>query len=200
MVLRGETPLAISFFSIHRLNSAVVEFCLFEMSIVPFWSCSVLFMSSLINFVFSCGDPDFRFFTRSAHFGEPTSDVHFLAAETPISGWCKQFYRFPLLITSNTLLIFNWPHLNWASILVWPIYACIAVFCVKSLTKPWYLLRYKLHVLASDGKWEDYATVTVNVVNKNDEAPVFTVNEYYGSVTEELDGSPVFVLQVQTSR
>lgn len=39
--------------------------------------------------------------------------------------------------------------------------------------------------------------VTVNVVNKNDEAPVFTVNEYYGSITEELDGSPVFVLQVQ---
>ncbi|XP_019740005.1 neural-cadherin [Hippocampus comes] len=59
--------------------------------------------------------------------------------------------------------------------------------------------RYKLHVLASDGKWEDYATVAVNVVNKNDEAPVFTVNEYYGSVTEELDGSPVFVLQVTAS-
>lgn len=60
------------------------------------------------------------------------------------------------------------------------------------------LPRYKLHVLASDGKWEDYGTVAVNIVNKNDEAPVFTVNEYYGSVTEELDGSPVFVLQVQT--
>ncbi|XP_036399302.1 neural-cadherin-like [Megalops cyprinoides] len=56
--------------------------------------------------------------------------------------------------------------------------------------------RYKLHVLASDGKWEDYAAVVVNVVNKNDEAPVFSMNEYYGSVTEELDGSPVFVLQV----
>lgn len=41
--------------------------------------------------------------------------------------------------------------------------------------------------------------MTVNVVNKNDEAPVFTVNEYYGSVTEELDGSPVFVLQVQSN-
>ncbi|XP_037102848.1 neural-cadherin [Syngnathus acus] len=59
--------------------------------------------------------------------------------------------------------------------------------------------RYKLRVLASDGKWEDYTTVAVNVVNKNDEAPVFTVNEYYGSVTEELDGSPVFVLQVTAS-
>uniref|UniRef100_G3PMI9 Si:ch211-186j3.6 n=1 Tax=Gasterosteus aculeatus aculeatus TaxID=481459 RepID=G3PMI9_GASAC len=59
--------------------------------------------------------------------------------------------------------------------------------------------RYKLLVLASDGKWEDYTTVAVNVMNKNDEAPVFTVNEYYGSVTEELDGSPVFVLQVTAS-
>ncbi|XP_016373242.1 neural-cadherin-like, partial [Sinocyclocheilus rhinocerous] len=58
---------------------------------------------------------------------------------------------------------------------------------------------YKLHVLASDGKWEDYATVIVTIVNKNDEAPVFSVNEYYGSVTEELDGSPVFVLQVTAS-
>lgn len=57
---------------------------------------------------------------------------------------------------------------------------------------------YKLHVLASDGKWEDYATVIVTIVNKNDEAPVFSVNEYYGSVTEELDGSPVFVLQVMS--
>ncbi|XP_037346182.2 neural-cadherin [Pungitius pungitius] len=59
--------------------------------------------------------------------------------------------------------------------------------------------RYKLHVLASDGKWEDYTMVVVNVMNKNDEAPVFTVNEYYGSATEELDGSPVFVLQVTAS-
>ncbi|XP_067358443.1 neural-cadherin-like isoform X3 [Channa argus] len=56
--------------------------------------------------------------------------------------------------------------------------------------------RYKLLVLASDGKWEDYAAVVVTVVNKNDEAPVFSMNEYYASVTEELDGSPVFVLQV----
>lgn len=59
--------------------------------------------------------------------------------------------------------------------------------------------RYKLLVLASDGKWEDYAAVVVTVVNKNDEAPVFSMNEYYGSVTEELDGSPVFVLQVRGS-
>uniref|UniRef100_A0A3Q4H9I0 Putative neural-cadherin 2-like n=1 Tax=Neolamprologus brichardi TaxID=32507 RepID=A0A3Q4H9I0_NEOBR len=45
--------------------------------------------------------------------------------------------------------------------------------------------RYKLLILASDGKWEDYAAVVVTVVNKNDEAPVFSMNEYYGSVTED---------------
>ncbi|NXA34968.1 CADN protein, partial [Eudromia elegans] len=55
---------------------------------------------------------------------------------------------------------------------------------------------YEMHVLASDGKWEDYAVVIINVMNKNDEAPVFSINEYYGSVIEELDGLPVFVLQV----
>lgn len=53
-------------------------------------------------------------------------------------------------------------------------------------------------MLASDGKWEDYAAVVVTVVNKNDEAPVFSMSEYYGSVIEELDGSPVFVLQVSS--
>lgn len=58
------------------------------------------------------------------------------------------------------------------------------------------LQLYELHLLASDGKWEDYAIVIVNIVNKNDEAPVFALNEYYGSVIEELDGLPVFVLQV----
>ncbi|KAJ6666039.1 hypothetical protein lerEdw1_000943 [Lerista edwardsae] len=55
---------------------------------------------------------------------------------------------------------------------------------------------YELHFLASDGKWEDYTIVLINVVNKNDEAPVFVLSEYYGSVIEELDGLPVFVLQV----
>uniref|UniRef100_A0ABM5ETP5 Neural-cadherin-like n=1 Tax=Pogona vitticeps TaxID=103695 RepID=A0ABM5ETP5_9SAUR len=58
---------------------------------------------------------------------------------------------------------------------------------------------YELHLLASDGKWEDSAIVIINVVNKNDEAPVFALNEYYGSVIEELDGLPVFVLQVVAS-
>ncbi|NWH61172.1 CADN protein, partial [Geococcyx californianus] len=55
---------------------------------------------------------------------------------------------------------------------------------------------YEIHLLASDGKWEDYAVIIINVVNKNDETPVFSINEYYGSITEELDGLPVFVLQV----
>ncbi|XP_036390924.1 neural-cadherin-like [Megalops cyprinoides] len=69
------------------------------------------------------------------------------------------------------------------------------IFIAQPLDYEW-VKRYKMHVLASDGKWEDYAMVIINVLNKNDEAPVFSMNEYYGSVTEELDGSPVFVLQV----
>ncbi|XP_069073745.1 neural-cadherin-like [Pleurodeles waltl] len=59
--------------------------------------------------------------------------------------------------------------------------------------------RYELELSASDGKWEDYAVVIVSVVNKNDEAPVFTISEYYGSVIEELDELPGFVLQVSAS-
>lgn len=51
-------------------------------------------------------------------------------------------------------------------------------------------------MLASDGKWEDYAVIIINVMNKNDEIPVFSINEFYGSVIEELDGLSVFVLQV----
>ncbi|XP_014797646.1 PREDICTED: neural-cadherin-like [Calidris pugnax] len=58
---------------------------------------------------------------------------------------------------------------------------------------------YQIHLLASDGKWEDYAVVIINVMNKNDETPVFSINEYYGSIIEELDGLPVFVLQVMAN-
>ncbi|XP_032557280.1 neural-cadherin-like isoform X3 [Chiroxiphia lanceolata] len=58
---------------------------------------------------------------------------------------------------------------------------------------------YEIHLLASDGKWEDYAVIIINVMNKNDEAPVFSINEYYGSIIEELDALPVFVLQVMAS-
>ncbi|OXB67759.1 hypothetical protein ASZ78_010361 [Callipepla squamata] len=58
---------------------------------------------------------------------------------------------------------------------------------------------YEIHLLASDGKWEDYAVTVINVMNKNDESPVFSINEYYGSIIEELDGLPVFVLQVMAN-
>ncbi|KAG8562655.1 hypothetical protein GDO81_015756 [Engystomops pustulosus] len=58
---------------------------------------------------------------------------------------------------------------------------------------------YVLTLLASDGKWEDFATVTINVLNKNDEPPVFSLNEYRGSVTEEMADLPVFVLQVSAT-
>ncbi|XP_068117206.1 neural-cadherin-like [Hyperolius riggenbachi] len=58
---------------------------------------------------------------------------------------------------------------------------------------------YVLTLVASDGKWEDYATVTINVLNKNDEAPAFSLNEYRGSVTEGRTDVPVFVLQVSAT-
>ncbi|NXU48143.1 CADN protein, partial [Turnix velox] len=58
---------------------------------------------------------------------------------------------------------------------------------------------YEIHLLASDGKWEDYAVIIINVMNKNDETPVFSINEYYGSIIEELDVLPVFVLQVMAN-
>lgn len=57
--------------------------------------------------------------------------------------------------------------------------------------------RYELQLVASDGKWENHTLIIINVVNKNDEAPVFTQNEYYGSVLEELTDLPAFVLKVK---
>uniref|UniRef100_A0A8C4TFE2 Si:dkey-22o22.2 n=1 Tax=Erpetoichthys calabaricus TaxID=27687 RepID=A0A8C4TFE2_ERPCA len=57
--------------------------------------------------------------------------------------------------------------------------------------------RYELKLVASDGKWEDQTLVIVNVINRNDEVPVFNQNEYHGSVEEELNVLPVFVLQVR---
>lgn len=57
--------------------------------------------------------------------------------------------------------------------------------------------HYELRLVASDGKWENHTLIIINVVNKNDEAPVFTQNEYQGSVLEELTDLPVFVLKVK---
>ena len=56
--------------------------------------------------------------------------------------------------------------------------------------------RYELRLVASDGKWENETLVLVHVVNRNDEAPVFSRTEYQAAVTEELDQLPVFILQV----
>lgn len=57
--------------------------------------------------------------------------------------------------------------------------------------------RYELRLVASDGKWENHTLIIISVVNKNDEAPVFTQNEYHGSILEELTDLPVFVLKVK---
>lgn len=57
--------------------------------------------------------------------------------------------------------------------------------------------RYELRLVASDGKWENESLVVVQVVNHNDEAPVFGQTEYHAAVTEELTELPVFVLEVR---
>ncbi|XP_015711387.1 neural-cadherin-like [Coturnix japonica] len=59
--------------------------------------------------------------------------------------------------------------------------------------------RYELRLVASDGKWENHTLIIINVVNKNDEAPVFTQDEYQGSVLEELTDLPVLVLKVSAA-
>uniref|UniRef100_A0A8D0HKE9 Neural-cadherin n=1 Tax=Sphenodon punctatus TaxID=8508 RepID=A0A8D0HKE9_SPHPU len=59
--------------------------------------------------------------------------------------------------------------------------------------------RYELRLIASDGKWESNTLVIITVINKNDEAPVFTQNEYHGSVLEELTDLPVVVLEVSAT-
>ncbi|XP_060100312.1 neural-cadherin-like [Heteronotia binoei] len=56
--------------------------------------------------------------------------------------------------------------------------------------------HYELQLVASDGKWENHTLVIINVINKNDEAPVFAQNEYHSSILEELTDLPVVVLQV----
>lgn len=56
--------------------------------------------------------------------------------------------------------------------------------------------RYQLRLVASDGKWENETLVVVEVLNRNDEAPVFSQSEYRAAVEEELSQLPVFILQV----
>lgn len=56
--------------------------------------------------------------------------------------------------------------------------------------------RYELRLVASDGKWENETLVVVQVVNRNDEVPVFSQTEYHASVMEELTQLPVFILEV----
>ncbi|XP_068093776.1 neural-cadherin-like isoform X3 [Hyperolius riggenbachi] len=59
--------------------------------------------------------------------------------------------------------------------------------------------QFELRLVASDGKWENHTTVVINVINLNDEAPVFTQSEYHDSILEELTDLPVLVLQVSAS-
>ncbi|XP_017279259.1 neural-cadherin [Kryptolebias marmoratus] len=59
--------------------------------------------------------------------------------------------------------------------------------------------HYELRLVASDGKWENETLVVVQVVNRNDEAPVFSQTEYHASVMEELTQLPVFILEVSAT-
>ncbi|RVE63047.1 hypothetical protein OJAV_G00163090 [Oryzias javanicus] len=59
--------------------------------------------------------------------------------------------------------------------------------------------QYELRLVASDGKWENETLVLVHVVNRNDEAPVFSQTEYHAAVTEELTQLPVFILEVSAT-
>nr|XP_046255492.1 neural-cadherin [Scatophagus argus] len=59
--------------------------------------------------------------------------------------------------------------------------------------------HYELRLVASDGKWENETLVVVRVVNRNDEAPVFSQTEYHAAVTEELTQLPVFILEVSAT-
>ncbi|XP_049902259.1 neural-cadherin [Epinephelus moara] len=59
--------------------------------------------------------------------------------------------------------------------------------------------RFELRLVASDGKWENETLVVVQVVNRNDEAPVFSQTEYHAAVTEELTQLPVFMLEVSAT-
>ncbi|KAM8966841.1 neural-cadherin-like [Pelodytes ibericus] len=58
---------------------------------------------------------------------------------------------------------------------------------------------FELRLVASDGKWENHTLVIIKVLNLNDEAPVFTLNEYHSSVLEEVTDLPVLVLQVSAT-
>ncbi|XP_027005788.2 neural-cadherin [Tachysurus fulvidraco] len=59
--------------------------------------------------------------------------------------------------------------------------------------------RYHLRLVASDGKWENQTVVVINIINQNDEAPIFSQTEYHTSVMEELIELPVPVLEVSAT-
>lgn len=58
--------------------------------------------------------------------------------------------------------------------------------------------RYELRLVASDGKWENQTMVVVQVVNHNDEVPVFSQTEYRATVSEEL-AQPILILEVRAA-
>ncbi|KAK7877736.1 hypothetical protein WMY93_030550 [Mugilogobius chulae] len=56
--------------------------------------------------------------------------------------------------------------------------------------------RLELKLLASDGKWANETLLIINILNRNDEAPVFSQALYQASVQEESASLPLLLLQV----
>eukprot|EP00079_Xenopus_tropicalis_P026645 XP_012820458.1 PREDICTED: neural-cadherin-like [Xenopus tropicalis] len=59
--------------------------------------------------------------------------------------------------------------------------------------------QFELRLVASDGKWENHTLVLINVINLNDEVPIFSQTEFHGSILEAITDLPVYVLQVSAT-
>uniref|UniRef100_A0AAV2MF92 Uncharacterized protein n=1 Tax=Knipowitschia caucasica TaxID=637954 RepID=A0AAV2MF92_KNICA len=56
--------------------------------------------------------------------------------------------------------------------------------------------RLELRLVASDGKWANDTLLIITIINRNDEAPVFSQALYQASVLEESATLPLLLLQV----
>ncbi|KAJ0066520.1 hypothetical protein NL108_014275, partial [Boleophthalmus pectinirostris] len=56
--------------------------------------------------------------------------------------------------------------------------------------------RLELRLVASDGKWSNETLLIIDIINHNDEAPVFSHALYHATVQEESATLPLLILQV----
>ena len=58
-------------------------------------------------------------------------------------------------------------------------------------------MQYELRITASDNFKENYTTVVINIVDSNDNSPIFEKSSYRTQITEEDDrGLPKRVMKV----